>query len=799
MNDYHVKSKTFLTAALAVFAVLTLPSSYGIISAQALVVNIESYHTSDTTLLVNSPMNSGWKGVPNEDLEGLKKETKIGPFQVYYDYDERKLVSGSLEKCYLYMYVLRPGTSAAATRNAWYQKQSVVVSGNYLDGSIPVKVGIIDGGQEYDGEIDLILHRVDTSELVKSDHDPVEILDVGTSGVSFREIRMTNNSGCTIDFDDPQIEYGTGGPDLWKGKKIQFELPKPAQLFAKPDVPQTVCTLKFEPVGPSAFWASLMPYAISRPHASIRIKQGFRVQGGYEGSFVQEIRIGFKPAGSFLFLSVVAGGTIAVILSLMYTALFGRKVHVFGQAKTWRPRLLEVVKRWVIAVGVALIVFVLYIWVRGERQVILFDFPLDPYQCVPAMLIGFFVGTRPVYWYRIIVEQFEKSQDDTIPPEDATTEEHATTGGAPKPDAVKHEGTTSKDGPVAKEDASTEGAPKPDAVEHEGTTSKDGPVAKEDATGEDATKPDAAKHEGTTSKDGPVALVIAGILLLSLGGMVQGGEAFRPVSLAYAPQSNSLYVLSSPDNSLYRLKLDGPQSLVRTMRYHLRGTAKDHCLVRQGNLYLLATVSDYQPSGGVLDSLATVTVLPLDNNDNPGKVLEQKALGQAIHPGIFFDDFGKRLVLIDPLRQGIYELPVSLKGLAKSETSVFRNPYLRNPTSITAWGGNLFVGDGDQHAVYEVNVAGNTFRKIAHDVDDPDGLFISSDGARLYVADAGKGQVTIWNISTAAPMSTLSDPAFREPCAVTIDNASHIWIADRWAKKLFEFSQELHLVKTYTP
>lgn len=97
--------------------------------------------------------------------------------------------------------------------------------------------------------------------------------------------------------------------------------------------------------------------------------------------------------------------------------------------------------------------------------------------------------------------------------------------------------------------------------------------------------------------------------------------------------------------------------------------------------------------------------------------------------------------------------------LASAAAGIERIAAAANPSALAVAGSSLYFADSQAQQIFQVQNYARTPAMVlfANDsgIDSPAGLQISTDGQRLYVANAGNRKLTVYDIASRLPQQTL--------------------------------------------
>ena len=283
------------------------------------------------------------------------------------------------------------------------------------------------------------------------------------------------------------------------------------------------------------------------------------------------------------------------------------------------------------------------------------------------------------------------------------------------------------------------------------------------------------------------------VLALLLASAVLQASDFSPIGLAYRPDTEEIYVLTSQNNEVFRL--DPQRKNMKKLRLqHVDGYASDLCLARQGQKSWLASIAS-RPAGSASTWRISVSLDGLEPNT---KGYQRPGLGFGRFSSIAFDPTQSRLILSDQERGAIYAMAVGPDGLGK-EKLLFKESSIREPISVLALEGKLYVGDASRESVLELDLATRKVRKLVEDVNEPLGLAAAPDRSALFVVDPARGEVLRYDFRSGRTSKFAEKTPFEEPAAIVADRNRHVWVADRAAGWVFELGEDGSLLGRHAP
>ncbi len=664
--------------------------------AQNLEIEVEGIELpkSGLSLQVQPEDDGMWTVETRERLKKCERGEKSNS-RLYFDYDQGYLNPDAEQRCYLHLLVVDPSRpSPSGSRAVWFESFRLKVRGkDFIDQEVPLKVTVRkDGIQEID-TIKVTAHQTFPNNALISQWPEGLYLDVPTGEPSPWEISFQNKSCCDIKFLQAEARPG------WEVFFAKAALHQgPAVLKSQESKYQPWLILDLEPKPSAAFWRSFIPYDEKNPHARLIYDISFKVEGGRPAIVSQSIFIRFKPAFSLVIASVVAGAVLASLVSLAIVGFRKGKEPVVGKASRFWPMVGEVAKRMFLSVVAAVLIFFLYGLIKGDKRVILFDYSLDPTQCIPAFFIGVLVGSQPIFYYRLI------------------------------------------------------------------------------------TKPPGSKG----SSSSPRATLASFFLLGLFAAPLQADDAgFRPVALSYDAETDTLFVLSSTPNSLYRLKASGGR-LQKLTKLGPIDVATDSCLLSWKGEPWIATTSNRALSSATPWQM-TISLTRVQSGAN----IPSTSIGFGRFSGIACDSTRQRLLLTDSVQEGIYTVPLTPSGIGRP-SRLFSSFLLQDPSAIAIYKDQIFVAARESGVIYRIELSSGSLKlkPVVKEVGDAAGLFLTPDGSSLFVADASGAKILEYTLATGVTRVRLQGPFMREPRAVVQDREGRLWVADAWAGAILEFGSE---------
>jgi hypothetical protein len=373
---------------------------------------VESYLSSvgDARIVVGPPDLPVLSQVDRHELESSTYATAVGlkTFQIYWRYDESQLMAGSNRVCYLGYYLrnLRQALTPDGKADVWFQKQQIKAEGDFLDGKFPLKVSVTADGRTETGTLEIVAHREYPGGALVPSTEPLE-LTIQTNDAKPTTLNLQNMSGCAVLLGS---QVGVDADDnIWGQDGVKAVVAVQRLPATEKHEPRGAVKLTLRPRTSQAFLRTFLPAFMGKPDTKVGLTIPYTVDNGGAAETVQTINVKFKPAMPLVLLCVVLGSVISSVLSLFVSARVPEtKRAILGAHASLLRQVWEGVKRVLLAVGVSGAVFLIYYVAKGDKAVVFFNFPFDPTQLLPAAIIGFLVGMRPLFWWGLIERAAER-------------------------------------------------------------------------------------------------------------------------------------------------------------------------------------------------------------------------------------------------------------------------------------------------------------------------------------------------------------------------------------------------------
>jgi hypothetical protein len=254
-------------------------------------------------------------------------------------------------------------------------------SGSFVDQVADVSFHVKDGNTAEDGTIRIpVYNSAFQSDLQTEATKP--FATVSLSGSSSVPIKLTNLLDLPVPVDDI-----TATPEhlaYWQVPPHAVFQPSPPNATAlgsrqslDTGIELAVVPNRWHALGPSIF-----PLAREKEQETVHLNVDFHTPGGVPRTIEVPVPLRFRPSFWNLALAVCIGALIGSLLAL----LLPKKKS--SQSPAWYKAVMIAIGFGITAEAVTMIL------VNGNSEFRLFGFELDPYQLMPASLIGLLVGLK---------------------------------------------------------------------------------------------------------------------------------------------------------------------------------------------------------------------------------------------------------------------------------------------------------------------------------------------------------------------------------------------------------------------
>src|SRR5258708_2127226 len=317
----------------------------------------------------------------SQNLQQMSQGTGITKHSLFVDVDKTSLFYGS----FIYQfYVARQG-STPPTQMCVFRVQANP-SGSFVDQLAEVSFHVKDGAEPSDdGTVTIPLHNSSYKQPILQADPPKPFASVSLSGKYPVAVKITN-----LLHDLPGTMNGvTATPDNPTYWQVQ---PQAAFHFSQPGATglqagqylDTGIEVILVPNRWHALGASIFPMAPNKEQETVHLSIDFHTPGGIPGTLEVKLPLRFRPSFWNLALAVLIGALIGSALGL----LLPKRDSGSGASPSpaWYKAMLIALGFGIVAEALGMIL------VNGNSEFRLLGFELDPYQLLPASLIGVLVG-----------------------------------------------------------------------------------------------------------------------------------------------------------------------------------------------------------------------------------------------------------------------------------------------------------------------------------------------------------------------------------------------------------------------
>ncbi|MGI9102221.1 MAG: hypothetical protein ACR2IF_07225 [Terriglobales bacterium] len=320
-------------------------------------------------------------------------EEQTGTYDVSVDLRRTTLASYGY---FVYGFYVRRRGELSASHTCLFRVQATP-SGTFLDKLADVSFHVGVGTHVEDGTLSIPVHNTSFLKPILQAQPSVSLIRVPLTGESPITLSIAN-----LLPDLPVVVNGVvanpENPGFWQGTPqavLHFPRPGPATLQPGQKLDAGI-RLTLTPDRWHALGASIFPLAPDKPHETIHLTADFNTPGGIPGALEVAVPVRFTPSFWSLLVAVVIGGLVGSGLASLASLLPSHKTAADGAGEPanntgaapleWWIAIIIAILAGVVAEGLAIAL------VYANSQVRLFGFELDPYQLLPAALIGALVG-----------------------------------------------------------------------------------------------------------------------------------------------------------------------------------------------------------------------------------------------------------------------------------------------------------------------------------------------------------------------------------------------------------------------
>lgn len=298
-------------------------------------------------------------------------------YSLFVDISQTSMFYGS----FVYeFYVARKSTTPPAQFCAFRVQANP--SGTFVDQIADISFHVKEGSApQEDGTVTIPLHNSSYKQPILQARPPTPFANVNLAGRYPVPIKISNllpslpvsMNGITATADNPG--YWQVPPQA----ALHFSMPGATELQAGQTL-DTGIEVTLIPNRWRALGASIFPIAPDKAQETVHLSINFNTPGGIPGTLEVPLPVRFKPSFWNLAVAVLIGALIGSGMG----AILPKKDSVASLA--WY-------KAMVVAVGLGIIAEALgLILVNGNSEFRLLGFELDPYQLLPASMVGALIG-----------------------------------------------------------------------------------------------------------------------------------------------------------------------------------------------------------------------------------------------------------------------------------------------------------------------------------------------------------------------------------------------------------------------
>lgn len=313
----------------------------------------------------------------NEGMSSSGVPTGNRLFRIYVDLESVSF--DDIYRFYRYRFYVKPHSQAVNSPGTLFMVRAQP-TGDFQDIVHLVKVHVTRGNERDEGEVKLPLHSFSSASFVEISKQ-AKPFDVHLASPTTLTIDLTNL------LDDLPVQV-IGEPEArsehheyWKSQPVLTLL---AHGQEKLEIPSkgTVQALemKVEPNPFRALTASLYPLQSGAPHEKVTLTVKHRSGlGGRERTLQVPVNLRFVPSFWGFLIAVAIGSFLGSWVPVLIP-------QASTEIKSWPKAFLAALVLGLAAEGLGMLL------VTGGSKFVLLGFELDPFQVLPAVLIGLLVG-----------------------------------------------------------------------------------------------------------------------------------------------------------------------------------------------------------------------------------------------------------------------------------------------------------------------------------------------------------------------------------------------------------------------
>ncbi len=316
--------------------------------------------------MVFEMQTAGPSSIKAEDLTTMRLATTARRrFSVYLDTSAIKLQNAGFFTYFFYVQGRQAGP-------LWEFRVQAIPTGFFTDQEAALEFEVVDGAEADQGSLKVPIHSFSSDDYLRAESSE-DVVSVGLTGETTIHINFRNSADLPIVLDkEPEITVDT--PARWMNYRVvirETEIPGHAQRRAM--------DVTLQPKASAALTASMLPVRSGQPHETLNVKLSYVTQhGGMKRSLPVTLRVRFIPTFWGLALAVLIGTASGILaLRLLTTPTAGMR---------FLPTSFAVLVVAILTEAVGLIL------VSNNSKFVLLGYDLDPYQLLPAAIIGAFVG-----------------------------------------------------------------------------------------------------------------------------------------------------------------------------------------------------------------------------------------------------------------------------------------------------------------------------------------------------------------------------------------------------------------------
>jgi hypothetical protein len=258
--------------------------------------------------------------------------------------------------------------------------------GAFLDQPADVSFTVVDGAIHEDGVITIILHPNSYSKPILE-----YTIDSAQLSGGVQEAGLNSETTVYVSVENPlsavQVELtGNVQPTMYNSRywrsppSVTGSIQQTEKSLLGPKG-KTHLMVALQPDAWHALGSSILPIGPGKSHDTIILSLDYKTPGGAPGTLEIKIPVQFRPS--------LLGLLLAMFIGTLVGSALGRCIPVKDPKDRlhWYQAYAVALLAAIMAEGIGLLVFV-----GGKSEFKLFEFELDPFQLLPAGIIGALVG-----------------------------------------------------------------------------------------------------------------------------------------------------------------------------------------------------------------------------------------------------------------------------------------------------------------------------------------------------------------------------------------------------------------------